>query len=413
MIFVPRILPAFGLLLVLTILVCGHLVADSRLVNRTAGTFVDADLSDDRSRQVVIAQGTESVYNGHATLVRTRTGKMIAVWTIGHGGVCGPAAESTDDGKTWTRIDLRFPVEWTKSRNCPAIFSLGEYGGRERLMIFAQGRADGLRGCGRAMEMTRCLSEDDGLTWRVLEPIPVTCVMPLTTLISCRDGSLLGLYNDRWPESQRKRMTELGRKSFPWNRVAQIRSRDGGFTWSTGRIVAESETLNLCEPFVLRSDDGTELCCIMRDNAKPADVGKYTQSGFGTARSKMMFSRDEGVSWSEPVPTATKLTGHRHNGVRDSKGRWTIAFRDVDPESPYRGNYCCWRGTYDDIAKARPGQRLKLLHSNARNPYDCGYAATALLPDDTVFALTYIKYNPGSEKHSVVGCFIAPEIGVK
>ena len=208
-------------------------------------------------------------------------------------------------------------------------------------------------------------------------------------------------------------MAELGRKRFPWNRVAQIRSRDGGLTWSAARIVAESETRNLCEPFVLRSDDGAELCCLMRDNAKPAYVDKYTQSGFGTARSKMMFSRDEGETWSVPVPTAAKLTGHRHCGVRDSTGRWTIAFRDVDPESPYRGNYCCWRGSYDDIVHSRPGQRIKLLHSHAKNPYDCGYAATALLPDDTVFALTYVKYNPGAEKHSVVGCFIAPGGGVR
>jgi hypothetical protein len=28
------------------------------------------------------------------------------------------------------------------------------------------------------------------------------------------------------------------------------------------------------------------------------------------------------------------------------------------------------------------------------------------MPDDTVFALTYIKYNPGPEKHSIVGLWL-------
>jgi hypothetical protein len=41
------------------------------------------------------------------------------------------------------------------------------------------------------------------------------------------------------------------------------------------------------------------------------------------------------------------------------------------------------------------------LHSNAGG--DCGYPGIQVLPDGTVFALTYIKYKPGNVKHSVVG----------
>ena len=44
------------------------------------------DVSGDRARHVVVAQGTPETYNGHATLVRTKSGRMITVWTIGHGG---------------------------------------------------------------------------------------------------------------------------------------------------------------------------------------------------------------------------------------------------------------------------------------------------------------------------------------
>ena len=122
------------------------------------------DVSGDRARHVVVAQGTPETYNGHATLVRTKSGRMIAVWTINHGGTCGPAAESLDGGKTWTRIDGRFPAEWKNTRNCPAIFALEGKDGKERLFVFAVGRMDKINN--RGVEMRHCVSEDDGLTWR-------------------------------------------------------------------------------------------------------------------------------------------------------------------------------------------------------------------------------------------------------
>ena len=43
---------------------------------------------------------------------------------------------------------------------------------------------------------------------------------------------------------------------------------------------------------------------------------------------------------------------------------------------------------------------MKLLHSFAGS--DCGYPGLELLPDGTIVATTYVKYNPGTEKHSVV-----------
>jgi hypothetical protein len=88
-------------------------------------------------------------------------------------------------------------------------------------------------------------------------------------------------------------------------------------------------------------------------------------------------------------------------GVRLPDGRFVIAFRDQAPASPTRGHFVAWVGTYDDIRNARPGQyRIKLLHSHAGG--DCGYPGMERLPDGTLIATTYIKYQPGPEKHSVV-----------
>ena len=399
--------------IVLALILCScGLLADGRRI----------DLSHETGLQTVIARGTESVYNGHATLARTRSGKLIAVWTLGHGGICGPAAESTDNGRSWMRIDGRFPSEWRTAHNCPAIYTMEGVDGKERLFVFAAGRHRLATPpeCGEHFEgMVRCMSEDDGHTWQMLPELPVTCIMPLTTIIRCKDGSYLGLYNDRWLDFQMERIAELKkmrdaesdpekrakmRVKFAWNRVPAMRSTDGGFTWSEPVMVAESKTMNLCEPFLLRSDDGHELCMILRDNCG--------RRGFGTAASQLSFSRDEGRTWSAPRPAAPELSGHRHAGVRDSAGRWTIVSRCVDPDSPFKWHYCAWRGTYSDIVNGRPGEQIKLVHGypTQKGDGDCGYGACVLLPDETVFAITYAKYRPGPEMNSVVGMFIPKKL---
>ena len=119
-----------------------------------------------------------------------------------------------------------------------------------------------------------------------------------------------------------------------------------------------------------------------------------------------MFSRDEGKTWTAPADSAPALSGHRHAGVKDSTGRWTIVFRDFEPKSPFGHNYCAWRGTYADIVARRPGEKIKLLENCSKRKADCGYGACVLMPDDTVFALTYIQYNPDPEKHSIVGVWL-------
>ena len=76
----------------------------------SAAAWPTVDLSDDTSRQVVVAAGTESVYNGHPTTALLEDGKTIfCVWPTGHGGYAGNAAVSTDAGLTWTRVDDRLP----------------------------------------------------------------------------------------------------------------------------------------------------------------------------------------------------------------------------------------------------------------------------------------------------------------
>jgi hypothetical protein len=325
------------------------------------------DISQDTNRHVIIAAGSETVYQGHPTTLLMPDGKtMFAVWTHGHGGPCGPMAGSDDGGLSWTRLDDQLPPEFVKHRNCPSIYRMVDPAGKERLWVFSA-----------QPNMPRIVSENSGKTWSEMSPLGFPCVMTFSSVVRLKDGSYLGLYH-KGPGGADK--TPL--------QVLQTITTDGGLSWSEPRVVAAVPGKNPCEPFVFHSPDGKEVCCLMREN---------THKG----RSLMMLSRDEAATWSEPVDTPWGLTGDRHMGVYAPDGRLVIAFRDQAPDSPTKGHFVAWVGTYDDIRQSRTGQcRIKLLHSYAGG--DCGYPGMELLPNGTIVATTYIKYRPGTEKQSVV-----------
>lgn len=330
-------------------------------------TAASIDLSQDTSRHVIIAAGTETIYQGHPTTLLMPDGKtMFAVWTLGHGGSSGPMAKSKDGGLTWERLDERLPEGFKKHRNCPSIYRMLDRQGKERLFVFSAWP-----------DMPRIMSEDGGETWREMTPLGLPCVMTFSSVVRLKNGEYLGLYHRGFEG-----------KDKPPLEVLQTITKDGGLTWSEPTIIAKVDGKNPCEPFVFRSPDGKELCCLMREN---------THKG----HSLIMFSVNEGKTWSKPKDTTWELTGDRHMGAFAKDGRMIIAFRDQAIASVTHGHFVAWVGTYDDIKKNRPGQyRVKLLHSYAGR--DCGYPGVEILPDQTIVATTYIKYQQGNNKQSVV-----------
>jgi len=330
------------------------------------------DISTETGRHVIVARGTEKVYQGHPTTLLMPDGKtMYCVWTYDHGGPCGPMKRSDDGGKTWSEL-LPVPDNWTKVRNCPAIYRLVDPEGKARLFVFA--------GHGPGGSMQQAYSEDEGRTWTPMAPNGLTCGMPFCTIVPIDGGRrLLGMTNIRRPnETQEKRS----------NVVAQSLSTDGGLTWSPWRIVLDIPGCKPCEPVLARSPDSADLLCLMRENNR-------------SFNSWMMVSDDEGNTWSEAKQLPASLSGDRHMACYSRDGRLVICFRDTAAESLTRNHFVAWVGTYDDIIAGREGQcRVKLLHSCAGG--DCGYPGLELLPDGTFMATTYVKYRPGREKHSVV-----------
>jgi Neuraminidase (sialidase) len=295
---------------------------------------------------------------------------MFCTWTYGHGGGCGPLKRSDDAGRTWSDL-LPVPDNWTTVKNCPSLYRLSDPEGVAKLFVFA--------GQGPGGTMYSSHSLDDGRTWTPMESVGLATVMPFCTITPIDDGKrLLGMTNIRRPDDA---------KDPKSNVVAQSTSDDGGLTWTPWRIVLDRARLKPCEPTLVRSPDGKQLLCLMRENV--------------TRRALYMTSDDDGRTWSSESELPPGLWGDRHMPAVTKDGRLVVCFRDTGAGSPTRDHFVAWVGRYGDILRGGDAAyRVKLLHSHGGR--DCGYPGLEVLPDGELVATTYVKLRPGAEKQSVV-----------
>ena len=340
------------------------------------------DISDETDRHVIVAAGTKTDYRGQVNTVLMADGKtMFAVWSIGHGGMCGPMKKSTDGGLTWSEM-IPTPENWGGVGSCPCIFRLTDQAGVERLFVFA----------GRPKHY-QSMSLDGGRTWTPMEWTGMYKPGGNTVVVPIDGGRRHLLLVQRGPRP------DLKSSRSPIT-VWQAVSSDGGLTWKDYRQVCGVDGADPCEPDLIRSPDGRQLLCLMRENRRRLN-------------SLMMLSDDEGKTWSDARELTPSLTGDRHMSCYAPDGRLAVVFRERALDSPTYGHFVAWVGTYDDILRGDPGQyRIKLLHSHAGA--DCGYSGLECLADGTFVATTYVKYRPGPKKHSIVSVrFKLEEIDAK
>lgn len=323
------------------------------------------DLSGQKSRQIIIAQGKADLYNGHPTTVMLDDNKTIlCTWSYGHGGRASFLAESKDAGLTWQ--NRKTPADWQEMSNCPSIYKLTDKLGKERLFVF----------CGEP-KMGYSYSEDNGQSWSPVRSLNKPCVMAFSSIVKLENGDYMGLYHRGNNDLDRPPLTL-------WKAISQ----DGGLTWGEPVMVGKMEGRSPCEPCVFRVPQAKRLVCVARENDR---IGN----------SLMMFSDDEGTTWTPLQETPWGLTGDRHMIKFAPDGRMIAVFRDMAPNSPTKGHFVAWVGHYKDLREGTSGQyKIKLLHSYAGS--DCGYPGLEILPDGTIVAITYIKMRPGKEQHSVV-----------
>ncbi|MBN1938264.1 MAG: exo-alpha-sialidase, partial [Candidatus Aminicenantes bacterium] len=279
------------------------------------------DLASETGRQAVVDR-EPGQYLGHPTTVLLEDGRTIlTVYPKGHGR--GPVVykRSADGGLSWSER-LSVPDNWATSLETPTIHRVVDAAGKKRLIVWS-----GLYPARLAV------SEDDGSSWSPLNPagdwggiVVMGFVEPLKT-----PGRYLAMFHDdgRFFSKDGKRTDPI---VFTLYKTFSI---DGGLTWSVPEAVWTGSDVHLCEPGCLRSPDGTELAVLLRENSRRKN-------------SHVIFSRDEGATWTAPVELPGSLTGDRHCGKYAPDGRLFISFRDTTLESPTKGDWVAWVGTYDD-----------------------------------------------------------------
>jgi hypothetical protein len=319
------------------------------------------DLSGDAARQVVVDR-EPGQYLGHPTTVLLEDGRtMIAVYPKGHGRGAIVMKRSTDGGLTWSGR-LPTPPNWETSLEVPTIYRVVDGKGTKRLVMFS-----GLH------PIRLAVSEDDGSTWSGLSPIGTFGgIVAMASLVQLRTGA--GHYMALFHDDGRfiaERAAE-GPRTFT---VYKSVSADGGLSWSSPEVVVSHPLAHLCEPGALRSPDGRQIAVLLRENSRKLNAF-------------VIFSNDEGRTWTAPRELPGALTGDRHVAKYAPDGRLFITFRDMAHESPTKGDWVAWVGTYDDLVAGREGQyRIRLMDNH--HAWDCAYPGLEVLPDGTIVTTTY------------------------
>jgi hypothetical protein len=233
----------------------------------------------------------------------------------------------------------------------------------------------------RFQEVIRmAVSEDQGETWSELKAIGnYTGIVAMSDCIPLKDaGHYLATFHTQGPE-----------KSMI---LYQVESMDGGLTWEEPKELYRASSHHLCEAGLIYSPDKSEIAMLLRENAR-------------NYNSQIMFSSDEGKTWSKPKPMPGALNGDRHQGIYMPDGRLLIQFRDNTPRnrpgnqmSPTEGDWVGWVGTWSDLKNGYEGQ-FRIRFKDNKKGWDTTYPAAELLPDGTLVCTTYGHWDEGEQPY--------------
>lgn len=334
--------------------------------------LVHLDLANQKHRQILVDR-EKGQYLGHPTTVLLEDGHTIlAVYPKGHGKGAILLKRSTDGGLTWSQR-LPTPANWATSLETPTIHRVIDAQGKKRLILFS-----GL------YPVRMAVSADNGQHWSELKAVgDWGGIVAMGSVVDLKTGPghYLALFHD-----DGRFFTRTGKKS-PEMTMYKTFSRDGGLTWSFPEKMFAAADVHLCEPGVIRSPDGKQLAVLLRENRRQKN-------------SHIIFSNDEGQTWTPPREVPLSLTGDRHTAKYGPDGRLLISFRDTAKGSPTAGDWVAWVGTYDDLVQGRAGQyRVRLMDNHHR--WDCAYPGVEVLPDGTFVCTTYGHWTPGEQPYIV------------
>ena len=357
-----RILPLLWALTCVSLLTVS---TTSLAADKTVAYPKTIDLNDEIHRQVVVDRESGQ-YLGHPTTCLLEDGKtMLCVYPKGHGRGAIIYKRSDDGGLTWSGR-LPTPASWSSSQEVPTLHRVVDSNGKKRIIMWS-----GLYPARLAM------TEDDGVNWSELEPVGDwggIVVMGFVEPLKTGKGHYMAMFHDdgRFFSKNAKRTGTFT--------LFKTLSNDGGLTWSKPQAVYESSEIHLCEPGCIRSPDGSKLAVLLRENSRRKN-------------SHVIFSEDEGKTWTAPRELPLSLTGDRHTAKYSADGRLLISFRCNSPTAsrkgrPFEGDWVAWVGTWEDIVHGHHGQYSVRFKDNTKG-YDTTYPGVEVLPDDTFVVTTY------------------------
>jgi len=362
------------------------------------------DLDGDKSRQVIVDKEKDQ-YLGHPTTVLLEDNKtMLTVYPKGHGKGGIVYKKSKDAGLTWSER-LATPENWITSKEVPTLHRVVDKYGKKRLIMWS-----GLYPARLAV------SEDDGANWSELEIagnwggiVVMGCMIQLNT----GKGHYMALFHDdkRFFTYDGRKLYDQDRKEFNSRMFTLYKtfSSDGGLTWSFPQVITKSREIHICEPGIIRSPDGNEIAVLLRENSRRDN-------------SQVIFSKDEGQTWTKPRPLSNELTGDRHVLKYAPDGRLLVVFRDRSPRiyheelqriskeknetnysliaektglgSPTEGDWVAWVGNYEDLHRRGKGEYRIRIKDNTKG-WDTTYPGVEMLPDGTFVTTTYGHWDKG------------------
>lgn len=377
------------------------------------------DLDSDTGRQVVIDK-EEGQYLGHPTTVLLEDNlTMLCVYPKGHGKGGIVYKRSYDAGLTWTER-LPTPDSWMTSREVPTLHRVEDEKGTKRIIMFS------------GLYPTRmAITENDGLTWSEIDSIGDwggIVVMGAMAKLNTGKGHYMTFFHDDMrfftKDGQAKYQADREQHESREFTMYKSLSTDGGLTWQYPEVILKSRDVHLCEPGVIRSPDGKQLAMLLRENSRQTN-------------SQIIFSNDEGKTWTDPKPLPNSLTGDRHVPKYSPDGRLLISFRDRSPRpyniglvtkareleetdysalameiglgSPTEGDWVAWVGTYDDLVNGGEGQYRIRIKDN-KNGWDTTYPGVEMLPDGTFILTTYGHWEKGEQPYILSVRFSLKEI---
>ena len=353
------------------------------LVLSVRGEIPLVDLASDATRQTLVDR-EEGQYIGHPTTVLLEDGHtVLCVYPKGHGKGAIQLKRSTDGGLTWSPRQP-VPDNWATSLETPTIHRVIDAHGRRRLIVWS-----GL------WPARLSVSEDEGSSWSPLKAAGDwggIVVMGSLEPVRNKPGHYLAWFHDDG--------RYISKGAQPANpsifRLYQVRSEDGGLTWSQPRVLWSDSAIHLCEPGSVRSPDGHTLVLLLRENRRKLN-------------SHFIVSTDEGASWSPPKELPLSLTGDRHTAKYTRDGRLVISFRDTAKGSTTAGDWIAWVGQFSDLLSGREGQYRIRLGDN-QHAWDCAYPGVEVLSDGTVLATTYGHWEKGKSPYIISVRFTLKEI---